>query len=135
MWIGKRLSLIVLAILLGGCSRGVPESPRSRVRSYSIGTLAAPEPADTQVQTIQPPLVDQAISVKGTVQQSAPLLDRWLYQLSDTSGTLWILSSDSPPAPGEMVRVQGIVRYEQILIGGTDQGEYYLEETQRRTSK
>ncbi|NER83910.1 MAG: hypothetical protein F6K42_31080, partial [Leptolyngbya sp. SIO1D8] len=79
--------------------------------------------------------VNTTIYVEGEVQQHAPLIENWLYQIADETNRLWVMSSDTPPEVGDIVRVRGVVRYEPILIGEADRGEYYLQETSRSSLK
>lgn len=65
------------------------------------------------------------------MQQHVPLLDQWLYQLQDSSGHIWVLTSSPPPALGSTVSIQAVIHYEPILLGGEDIGEHYAEEQER----
>jgi len=117
-----------IALLLIGCASSQPfptEGESSRVRIPSAIAQFAHPP--TALQDLSQAAVNTTVQIEGTVQAQAPLLDRWLYQITDSTGELWVMSTAAPPAVGETVRVQGVVRYEPILIGGTDQGDYYLE--------
>ncbi len=87
--------------------------------SVSIGSLTAEQADDT-------------VTISGTVAQRVPLLEGWLYEVSDDSGSLWVLSDKSAPAVGETATVDGVVRYEAIVVGEIDAGEVYLQEASSR---
>ncbi len=71
---------------------------------------------------------DKTVAIAGEVTQRSAVLEGWLYELSDDSGGLWILSNNSTPEIGERANVQGVVRYEPIVVGEVDAGDVYLQE-------
>jgi hypothetical protein len=75
--------------------------------------------------------VGQTLAVEGTVTQAAPLGGGGVYQVQDATGTAWIRTEDELPQIGTVVRVQGQLQYQSILVGGRDRGEHYLQEQQR----
>lgn len=72
--------------------------------------------------------VERSMPLAGEVTQQLKILDGWLYQLNDGTGQVWILTQQSPPAVGQNIYVNGVLRYEAIVINGADLGDYYLEE-------
>ena len=132
MWIAIRTSAITCATLLIGCSgTPVPTVSEATPRVHFPNVLARLTQPATDLQDLSPNSVNETVYVEGEVQQHAPLLDSWLYQIADSTAAIWVASSTPPPAIGSSVRVQGIVRYEEILIDSADIGEYYLQEASR----
>ena len=84
--------------------------------------------AISETSDIQP---GQEVLLNGQVEQRLPLIEQGLYQLSDDTGSIWVVSPTSPPAVGETLKIRAIVRYEPIPMAGQDIGEYYLEELAR----
>lgn len=78
----------------------------------------------------QPQKVERSISLTGSVIQRLAILNGWLYQIDDGTGQLWILTENVAPALGNSVDVDGVLRYEAIIINDADLGDYYLEEKQ-----
>ena len=71
---------------------------------------------------------DTTVTIAGKVAQRAPLLNKGeLYQVSDDSGSMWVLSDRPSPQVGEAVTVEGVVRYEAIVTGKIDASEVYLQ--------
>lgn len=120
-----------LAVGVVGCS-GLQET---EAPTGQEGNLSLPQLMESTVPIgdIEASAVDTDITVQGTVQQTVPLLNRWLYEIKDddNTGTVWILSAEPPPAVGDQVRLRGTLSYRPIVIGELEQGEYYLEEKQR----
>lgn len=71
------------------------------------------------------------IYLAGTAGRQLPLVGQGLYELTDDSGSIWVLSAAAPPPQGEPVTLRAAIRYEQILLRGQDIGEYYVEELER----
>lgn len=72
--------------------------------------------------------VDEKVAVAGEIVQRVALLDGWLYEVEDGTGRLWVRTDSSQPEVGQRVTVEGVVRYEAIVVDGIDAGGVYLEE-------
>lgn len=102
-----------------------PSSSRIPVLSLPRATVA--------IESLrQPQRVERSLPLAGAVTQRVALLNSWLYQLDDGTGQVWVVSQESAPAVGTQVYVDGVLRYESIVINGADLGDYYLEETRRQ---
>ncbi|MGD1854229.1 MAG: hypothetical protein ACFB2W_08240 [Leptolyngbyaceae cyanobacterium] len=97
--------------------------------------LSLTRPAVTIQSLRQPERVEQSLPLSGEVIQRLAVLNGWLYQLEDDTGQIWILTQQTAPAVGEQIYVEGVLRYEPIVINGADLGDYYLEEEQRDISE
>ncbi|NJN56535.1 MAG: hypothetical protein HC879_03090 [Leptolyngbyaceae cyanobacterium SL_5_9] len=71
---------------------------------------------------------DYTVRLRGTVGDRAPLLNGQVYQLQDSTGEIWILTSDMTLKTGDQVVIRGRVRYLSIPLAGQEQGEFYIEE-------
>lgn len=100
-----------------------------------IPAVSLPRSAVTIESLRQPQQVERSLPLAGSVTQRLAILNGWLYQLDDGTGQVWILSQQAAPSIGDHVYVNGILRYEAIVIHGADVGDYYLEETQRQLSE
>ena len=86
----------------------------------------------TSIDALSQDKADKKVAVGGKVVQRSALLDGWLYQVRDDSGSLWILTDDTAPQINEAVVVEGLVRYEPIVVGEIDASDVYLEEQAHR---
>jgi hypothetical protein len=68
------------------------------------------------------------VRLRGTVGDRAPLLNGQVYQLQDSTGEIWVLTSDTTLETGDQVVIRGRVRYQSISLAGREQGEFYIEE-------
>lgn len=122
---------LAIAIGLAGCG-GLGLS------GEGMPNLELPPLAETLTGPTQP--IDQAqqaevgtsIMVEGTVQRVAPLASGGLYALADDTGSVWIKTTAPLPNPGDNLRVDGVLAYQAVVIGGADRGEFFIEERDRR---
>lgn len=73
---------------------------------------------------------ESTVYLRGKVIRQVPLVDWRVYQLQDTTGSIWVLSKKTNLRPQEQVLIKGKVRHQSIPIAGKDFGEVYLEEEQ-----
>ena len=131
-WSATRLVQFLLVALALGCStsqNATVDSDRPKVHfPTALSQLANPT---VDLQDLAQTAVNKTVHVEGTVTQQVPLIESSIYQISDKTGTVLVVSSEAPPEIGDAVRVRGVLQYEQIVIDGVDLGEYYLQEKSR----
>lgn len=74
------------------------------------------------------------IYLKGQVRQVVNLLEEGAYQLQDSTGKIWVITSAPLPQPGDEILIKGQPRYERIPIGQFELGEVYVTELERLRS-
>lgn len=138
------LSLVLLGAVIASCTvteTPISESPvGSASGEPSVGVtppvrlpslrLSRRNPVD--IATLTEEQNEDTVSVVAKVTQRAALLEGWLYELEDDTGTIWVITQRSEPQIGEQVTVEAIVRHELIAVGEIQSGELYLEETAYR---
>lgn len=133
MWVAIRTSLITTTVFLLGCAGNTEVDTQNATSQGNIpGAIAQLTRPPTNLQDLATVPLETVVQVEGEVQKQAPLLSQSLYQIADDTSTVWVISNDSAPEVGSTLQIQGVVRYEQILVSGSDLGEYYLQETARR---
>lgn len=75
------------------------------------------------------------VYLRGKAIRQVPLVDWQMYQLQDTTGSIWVLTKNTNLRRGEQVLIKGKVRYQGIPIGGKDFGEVYVQEEQQLERK
>jgi hypothetical protein len=81
----------------------------------------------TQIQKISPKNQDTTIYIQGRVEKTAPLIKKKAYQISDSTGKIWVITNQRNLGIGEQVILKGDVRYKSIPLDGKEYGEIYLE--------
>jgi hypothetical protein len=102
-------------------------------RSARLPVIGLANRAAVDINSLTADQADETVTIAGTVAKRVPLLEGWLYQVSDNSGSLWVLNDRSAPEVGESATVEGTVRYEAIVVGEIDAGEVYLQEQSSRS--
>ena len=121
------LHLGMLVLLLGGLV-GCNGSPQLGDRETAIQqkvNVSAIEVVQQEQQT------DSTVYVRGKVGKRAPFLGSQAYELQDTTGTIWIVTTEAVPPTGTEVLVKGQVRYQSISLAGQEAGEVYVEELEQ----
>ncbi|BAY23810.1 hypothetical protein NIES2100_36020 [Calothrix sp. NIES-2100] len=117
-----RLGLLLL-LVLGLCSCGTVTQPGFTVGNFRIGSNITP------IREIKPEQTNQAkVYIQGKVERQVPLLKRWAYQIDDSTGKIWVITSQNKLAKGEQVVIKGKIKYQSIPLAGKELGEIYLEE-------
>ncbi|MBW4652698.1 MAG: hypothetical protein KME20_06695 [Kaiparowitsia implicata GSE-PSE-MK54-09C] len=113
--------LAVLCLLLGL----VLASP---LRLLALTAMRQPLTVQDIVRTSL--LIDRSVYLHGQVGDRAPLLTGQVYELSDATGILWVLSPNAGLQTGDQVTIRGKVRQESFTIAGQQMTEIYIEELQ-----
>lgn len=71
------------------------------------------------------------VYLQGKVTHFVPLFKQQVYQLQDSTGTIWVLTHQAGSQPGDEMLVKGKLRYQSIPLAGKDFGELYVEEQER----
>ncbi|MCC5643791.1 hypothetical protein LC607_12710 [Nostoc sp. CHAB 5824] len=116
-----RLGLIFL--LVGLCSCGSLTSSGLNGSNFKIGTNVTP------IREIKPEQDNQpTVYIQGKVEKQAPLMKQWAYEISDSTGKIWVITNQKNLGEGAQVVIKGKVRYRSIPLAGKELGEVYLEE-------
>lgn len=108
--IGQRYTLLALLLFgLAGCGR------QADAQTISI----------RDIQT-QPP--GTSVALRGTAQTLAPLLGGTVYELQDGTGSVWVLTRQTPPTPGQEITVQGTLRRQALPYSGFETQSLYIEQ-------
>jgi uncharacterized protein YdeI (BOF family) len=68
------------------------------------------------------------VYVSGKVQERVPLLGRQAYQISDSTGTIWVVTNQTGLEEGDQIVIKGKIVYKSIPLAGKEYGEVYIEE-------
>ena len=125
---GGCFSVAIAGSILGGCAVAEPETERPAAETpVRLPTIRLSSRPAVPVNSVTENQLDKTVTVSGEITQKAAMLDGWLYQLQDESGSVWVLGQTEPDL-GDLATVEGAVRYEAIVVGEVDAGEFYLEE-------
>lgn len=126
---GMGLGVVLAGSVLGGCTVAEvsSETPAAEAPARLPAFRLSSQPA-TAIDSLTDEQVDDTITVSGKISQRAAVLEGWLYQVQDETGSLWVLTDRDAPEVGDSVTVEGAVRYEPIVVDDINVSEFYLEE-------
>lgn len=70
----------------------------------------------------------KTLYVQGKVEKRVPLLNRYAYQINDSTGKIWVVTNQTGLRQGAQVVIKGKVRYQSIPLGDKEYGEFYIDE-------
>ncbi len=117
-----------LALLVGlvGCSS--PALQPEKTIFHPEAMLSSLDFSVAKIGDLQKQKINFTVHLQGKTGALAPLAGLNAYELQDSTGKVWVVTKDVPPAPGTDVKVTGKVRYQSIVLDGKDQGSIYVEQ-------
>lgn len=107
-----------------------PVQQAEPARGIALPTL----PFRKQAMTIDtlPQRSGEAVTIVGAVRRQVPLIEGQLYQVQDSTGSVWVVTAGESAAValGDRVSVQGTVLYQDIQVEGSNLSEYYVQAEQ-----
>lgn len=122
--------LPIATLVLMGCGGAGVSNPNFPTLG-SVLPLPMVQTPITAVATLLEESPSQQISAQGQVTQVAPLLSGGLYELTDETGSLWVMTTEVLPPLDSTLRVQGQLQQESIPVEGVEFGGVYLVESDR----
>jgi hypothetical protein len=71
---------------------------------------------------------NSTVYIQGKIEKHAPLLNKHVYQLNDSTGKILVLTNQKGLKVGSQIVMKGQLRYKSIPLAGQELGEAYLEE-------
>ena len=129
MWLAKADTqwpiVALLAMSLAGCAPSIGSKPGSDIQPVDFAI------ATRSIATIkQASQVNVTVQIKGRVSHRAPLLGKTVYELQDSTDSIWVLATDPLPTVGDEVVLKGKLVYRSISLNGKEQGALYIEQQQ-----
>lgn len=119
--------LTVLPILISGLwsCQTLTQSTTQLQRRFRI----------TKVANLYPKRkVGAKVYVEGTINSHAPFVGAAAYELQDSTGSVWVFTTETLPDIGDEVLIRAKVEYESITLEelqDVDIGDVYLQELER----
>lgn len=117
---------VAIGLFLGGSGCANTAKP-----DVNLTSLAAPSAVTDIVKLREQQFLNTTIFLKGKVGTRVPLLGGQVYELQDDTGTVWVLTQEKPPNPGDKVVIKGQVRFQSIPLDGKEQGSLYIEQQEQ----
>ncbi|MGF1541678.1 MAG: DNA-binding protein [Pleurocapsa sp.] len=73
----------------------------------------------------------KVVYLTGQVTHLAPFVDNAAYQLQDSTGSIWVVTSLTPPKLHSNISIKGKIQYQSLSFAEIDLGEFYIIELQQ----
>ncbi|WP_139325005.1 hypothetical protein [[Limnothrix rosea] IAM M-220] len=73
------------------------------------------------------------IRIQGTVAQIAPFIRGGAYKITDSTGSIWVITETSPPASGTKIQVGGQLEFHNLQVESSNFGEIFIAESETFT--
>ena len=114
---------LTLFLIAGLCSCGSLNLLGLNASNFRFGSNVTP------IREIKPQQNKQTtVYIQGKVEKRVPLVKRWVYQINDSTGRIWVVTKQSSLKEGAEVVIKGKVRYQSIPLANQEFGEVYIEE-------
>jgi hypothetical protein len=112
------------------------ESVSSKLKYISLwgillSSLTACQPPLISIEQISDSKVGKTVYLTGKVVHLAPLIDNAAYQIEDTTGKIWVITSQSPPQIGQAISIKGKIAYQSLAFAEQDFGDFYIVELEQ----
>ena len=95
------------------------------------GILAACQPSQISIEQISEKKVGKTVYLTGKVIHLAPFVDNSAYQLEDSTGKIWVVTTDKPPTINKTINIKGKIEYQSLPFAEGDLGDFYLIEQEK----
>jgi hypothetical protein len=82
----------------------------------------------TPIKELTPQQNNSTVYIQGKIEKHAPLLNKHVYRLNDSTGKILVLTNQKGLKVGSQIVMKGQLRYKSIPLAGQELGEVYLEE-------
>ena len=98
---------------------------------FSLLSLFGCQAGNITVEEIADKRVGKTVSLVGKVVHVAPFLDNSAYQLEDSTGKIWVVTTEAPPSLDEQIEVKGKIQYQSLPFDDRELGDFYLVELEQ----
>lgn len=105
---------------------------RSIAAGITLALLLTACSAVTTIRDVQnrPRRWFSTVQLQGTVGDRVPLIGSEVYELKDSTGSIWVLTRDRSLNTGQKVKIRGEIQIEDITIEGQTTQEVYIKQQQ-----
>lgn len=75
--------------------------------------------------------VGKTAILTGKVVRLAPLVDNTAYQIKDSTGKIWVVTTQSPPQLDKQIEIKGKIEYQSLPFADRELGEFYIVELEQ----
>lgn len=100
-----------------------------------LTSLVACQTSSISIEQVSQTRIGKTVYLTGKVVHLAPFIDNAAYQLADSTGEIWVVTSQKPPPIGQEIKVKGKIEYQSLLLDRQELGDFYLIELEQLSAK
>ena len=100
-----------------------------------IGNVVGCQASLITVKEVTERKIGKTVYLNGKVVHLAPFVGNAAYQLEDSTGKIWIVTSQTPPKVGQKIEVKGKIKYQSLPFDEREWGDFYLIELEQLESE
>ena len=85
------------------------------------------------IKEITPQKVGKTVYLKGKIVHIAPFLDNAAYQLEDSTGKIWVVTTQTPLS-NQQINIKGKIEYKSLPFADQEMGDFYIVELEQLSS-
>ncbi len=101
------------------------------VLAIAVFSLVGCQPPEISIIDVEKKKSGKTVYLTGKVIHLAPFVDNAAYKLQDNTGSVWVVTSKTPPTLKAMVSIKGKIQYQSLPFAETELGDFYVIELQQ----
>ena len=66
-----------------------------------------------------------------SINQKAPFINTAAYQIQDKTGSVWVVTQQTPPAIEQKIAIKGKIQYQSLPLAQQELGDFYIQELEQ----
>lgn len=96
-----------------------------------LGGLTGCQPPVIKIEQIQQKKSGKVVYLTGKVTQKAPFINTAAYQIQDQTGSVWVVTQQTPPAIEQKIAIKGKIQYQSLPLAQQELGDFYIQELEQ----
>ncbi len=93
--------------------------------------LTGCQPSQINIINVEKQKSGKVVYLTGKVTNLAPFVNNAAYQLQDDTGSVWVVTSQTPPKLNSNISIKGKIQYQSLPLAETELGDFYIIELQQ----
>ena len=86
------------------------------------------------VEKISAKKVGKTVYLTGKIVRQAPFLGNAAYQLEDSTGKIWVVTTQEIPPSQQQINIKGEIQYKSLPFAEQELGDFYIVEIEQLSS-
>ncbi len=101
------------------------------IMAIAVASLVGCQPSEIHIIDVEKKKSGKTVHLTGKVTHLAPFIDNAAYKLQDDTGSVWVVTSQTPPTLNTIVSIKGKIQYQSLPFAETELGDFYVIELEQ----